>query len=122
MKKLLFLLMAGSLLFPSLVSGLTPTEVLSQLGKRVGSLTCREGKKASVIKSLEGNWTIVLMAENGNIVMVEADENGDIITVYFGRVWLAGKELRLEVQHKLTEEEANVRFPHPCVFLVPWET
>lgn len=121
MIKLLSLALAGILLLPSSVAGVTPHEVLLKLGQRVGSLTCHAGKRASVIKAVDENWTIALMPENGKVVMVEADEYGDVVMVYFGKVWLSGKDLLLEVQFKMTGEEASVRYPHPCDFLAPWE-
>lgn len=121
-KKLLSLVVfLGALLLAPVASGTEPHEVLTKMGTRVGSVQCRPEKTATLIQSEDKKWLVLLMAKTGKIIMVEKDEEGNDVRVVFGKVWLTGRELKLEVQFTLTAEEANMKFPHPCDFLAPLE-
>jgi hypothetical protein len=111
----------GVLSFGAVVCGTEPNEVLMKMGTRVGTVQCQPEYTGTMIQSEDKQWLVLLMPKSGKIVMVEKDLEGNDVRVIFGKVWLAGKELKLEVKFSLTPEEAMKQFPHPCDFLAPWE-
>ena len=121
-RKLLSLcLLVGVLLFPSCAAGMEPHEVLTKTGTRVGSFQCQPEKIATVIQSEDKKWMVLLLPKTGKIIMIEKDAEGNDVRVIFGKVWLAGRELKLEVELTLSAEEASKKFPNPCDYLAPLE-
>ena len=111
----------GILAFAPVAVGMELNEVLTKIGTRIGSFQCRPEKVASVIQSEDEMWMVLLMAKTGKIIMIEKDEEGNDIRVVFGKVWLAGRELKLDIEFTLSAEEAMKRFPNPCDYLAPLE-
>lgn len=111
----------GVLSFGVSAVGMEPHEVLTKLGTRVGAFQCQPEKTATVIESEDKKWMVILLPKTGKIIMIEKDAEGNDVRVIFGKVWLAGRELKLEVEMTLSAEEASKKYPNPCDYLAPVE-